>query len=88
LKYTLKKRGQEPHKFDIPLLVDTTEGFSGAEIEQVIVSALYTAFSYKTELSNQALLDEASHTRPLSTTMAEKIEWLREWARERTVRAE
>lgn len=87
-KIHLKKRGKEPGRFDIPLLVETTEGFSGAEIEQVIVSGLYTAFSDKTELSDGALLNEISHTRPLSVTMAEKIEWLREWARERTVKAE
>ncbi|HSE84471.1 MAG TPA: AAA family ATPase [Thermodesulfobacteriota bacterium] len=84
----LKKRGQEPNTFDIPLLVERTEGFSGSEIEQVIVSGLYTAFSNKTDLSDQTLLNEVSLTRPLSMTMAEKIGWLREWARERTVRAE
>ncbi|HEX3034175.1 MAG TPA: AAA family ATPase [Thermodesulfobacteriota bacterium] len=84
----LKKRGHQPIKFDISLFVERTEGFSGSEIEQVIVSGLYTAFSNKIELSNQTLLDEISLTRPLSMTMAERIAWLREWARERTVRAE
>lgn len=83
----LKKRGQEPNQFDLPILVEATDGFSGSEIEQVIVSGLYTAFSAKKELSNQILLDELKLTRPLSITMAERIAWLREWARERTVSA-
>ncbi len=84
----LKKRGQQPHRFDVTLLVETAEGFSGSEIEQVIVSGLYNAFFAKTELSTQMLLDEISLTRPLSITMGERITWLREWAKERTVSAQ
>lgn len=83
----LKKRGQEPNRFDLPVVVEATDGFSGSEIEQVIVSGLYTAFSAKKELSNEILLDEIKLTRPLSVTMMERIAWLREWARERTVSA-
>lgn len=84
----LKKCGQQPHRFDVTLLVETTEGFSGSEIEQIIVSGLYTAFSDKKELSTQTLLDEISLTRPLSITMEGRITWLREWAKDRTVSAE
>ncbi|HLE25239.1 MAG TPA: AAA family ATPase [Thermodesulfobacteriota bacterium] len=65
----LKKRGKQPHLFNVTLLVETTEGFSGSEIEQVIVSGLYSAFSAKTELSTQMLLEEISLTHPLSVTM-------------------
>ncbi|MGH7889109.1 MAG: AAA family ATPase, partial [Thermodesulfobacteriota bacterium] len=83
----LKKRGHETNQFDLQHLVELTEGFSGSEIEQVIVSGLYTAFSAKKELSSQILLDEIKLTRPLSAAMAERISWLREWARERTVSA-
>ena len=83
----LKKRGQEPNKFNLPVLVQGTDGFSGSEIEQVIVSGLYTAFSAKKELSNAILMDEIKLTRPLSVTMTERITWLREWAKERTVSA-
>jgi SpoVK/Ycf46/Vps4 family AAA+-type ATPase len=83
----LKKRGQKPNQFDLPILVRAADGFSGSEIEQVIVSGLYTAFSAKKELSNQILLNEIKLTRPLSITMAERIALLREWARERTVSA-
>ncbi len=64
-----------------------TEGFSGAEIEQVIVSGLYTSYSAKKELDTGTLAGEISATRPLSEIMAEKISRLREWAAERTVSA-
>ncbi len=86
-KVHLGKRGKNPGDFDLPGLVRITDGFSGSEIEQVIVSGLYTAFSAKKELSTQILTDEISLTCPLSETMAEKITWLREWASGRTVSA-
>jgi len=83
----LRKRKQDPAGFDLAALVAATDGFSGAEIEQVIVSALYTAFSEKTAVTTDTLLDEVRATRPLSETMAERITALREWACERTVSA-
>ena len=83
----LRKRGKNPSDFDLDPLVAAAEQFSGAEIEQVIVSALYTVFSEKKELSTDALLYEISSTRPLAHTMSERIDTLRTWARERTVSA-
>jgi SpoVK/Ycf46/Vps4 family AAA+-type ATPase len=83
----LKKRGKDPSGFDLTSLVRMTEGFSGSEIEQVIVSGLYTAYSAKKELDTQTLSGEISATCPLSQTMAEKIARLREWASGRTVSA-
>ncbi|MBZ5545911.1 MAG: hypothetical protein LAO07_19920 [Acidobacteriia bacterium] len=64
-----------------------TEGFSGAEIEQAIKSALCSAFSLKTQLSTELILKEAASTCPLSQTMKERVEGLREWARDRGVPA-
>lgn len=83
----LKKRGKEPRNFDMSSLVVATEGFSGSEIEQVIVSGLYTAFSASNELSTSILLGEIESTAPLSVTMSEGIESLRLWASGRTVGA-
>jgi SpoVK/Ycf46/Vps4 family AAA+-type ATPase len=83
----LRKRKQDPAHFDYGLLTPATNGFSGAEIEQVIVSALYTAFNDQTQLTTELLLREATATRPLAVVMAEKIEQLREWAKGRTVSA-
>jgi len=57
------------------------------EIEQVIVSGLYSAFSNNTELTTEILLNEISFTKPLTVTMRDRINYLREWARERTVSA-
>lgn len=80
----LRKRGQDPARFDVARLSAAAEGFSGAEIEQAVVSALYAVFAAGKELSTEAILEEISRTRSLSQTMAEKIAWLREWARDRT----
>ncbi len=83
----LARRGRDPEAFDLRALAAATPGFSGSEIEQVIVSALYTAFSSESTVDDQALLDEIAATRPLSVTMGEKVEAMRAWAQDRTVRA-
>ncbi len=84
----LTRRGQDPEQFDTWKLAETADGFSGAEIEQVIVSALYTAFSVNSSLSTEILLQEIRKTAPLSETRAEDIQALRKWAKERTVSAQ
>jgi hypothetical protein len=84
----LAKRGRDPAQFALPDLAARMEGYSGAEIEQVVLSAMYGAFAHDAELDNQHLLDEIARTVPLSTTMAEPIASLREWARHRAVPAE
>ena len=84
----LRKRKQDPARFDLSALAAATEGFSGAEMEQVIVGALYTAFARSETLSTQMLLDEIAATRPLSRTMHERLDDLRRWAAERTVGAD
>ena len=61
---------------------------SGAEIEQVIVSALYSAFSDNASLEPRYLIEEIARTKPLSKTRAEDITFLRQWAQERTVPAQ
>jgi SpoVK/Ycf46/Vps4 family AAA+-type ATPase len=83
----LERRKRNPATFDIARLVSLTDGFSGAEIEQAVVSALYTAFSRDEELTTQALADEVSLTKPLSVTMAERVTALRDWAKDRAVHA-
>jgi AAA+ superfamily predicted ATPase len=84
----LRKRGREPGVFDTASLAQASEGFSGAEIEQAIVSGLYTAFSQKQQLSTEILLGEIQSTQPLSVTRAEEITAIREWAKNRAVPAE
>lgn len=83
----LKKRKKDPSAFDLDLLAEASEGFSGAEIEQAIVSALYTAFSKGTDLTNGLIVEELKATKPLSVTRKEAIAALRRWAQGRTVMA-
>jgi SpoVK/Ycf46/Vps4 family AAA+-type ATPase len=84
----LAKRKRDPKKFRLDELAKTAEGFSGAEIEQAVVSGLYAAFSGNRELTTEDLVAECATTRPLSVLMAEKITELREWAEGRCVPAD
>ena len=84
----LKKRGRDVTVFDLPSLATASDGFSGAEIEQSIVAALYTAFSQKQQLTTEILLGEIRSTRPLSVTRAEDIQAIRDWAKTRAVSAD
>jgi len=84
----LKRRKRNPASFDLGALALATDGFSGAEIEQVVVSALYGAFSEERDIDTASLKAEAEATRPLSVTMAEKLQDLRAWAHDRAVPAE
>jgi SpoVK/Ycf46/Vps4 family AAA+-type ATPase len=77
----LAKRHRDPQKFDLDTLAQQTEGFSGAEIEQAIISALYDAFEADSELTDQDVLRNVRQTIPLSRTMQEQVSTLRNWAR-------
>jgi hypothetical protein len=83
----LKKRGRDPKEFGLEALAAASDGFSGAEIEQSIVAALYTAFSHKQQLSTAVIQGELAHTVPLSITRREDISAIRAWARGRAVPA-
>jgi hypothetical protein len=83
----LASRGQDPDSFDLNQLATEARDFSGSEIEEVVVSGLYTAFSDSHSLTTIDLHREVEATIPLAITMAEKVNALREWARSRTVRA-
>ncbi|MGD2067740.1 MAG: AAA family ATPase [Gemmatimonadota bacterium] len=83
----LEGRDQSPDAFDLAGLGRATEGFSGSEIEEVVVSGLYTVFGDDARLTQETLEEEIARTRPLSVTMAERVGALREWARGRTVPA-
>lgn len=68
-------------------LADLTEGFVGAEIEQVVISALYEAFFQKRPLEISDLGNTIKNVVPLSVTQKEQILALREWANIRAVTA-
>ena len=83
----LKKRGWHPEKFDVDDLARRSDGFSGAELEQIIVTALIDAFGQGHVLSYDDLERAWRSTVPLSKTMEDKIFALRNWAQDRTRRA-
>jgi len=76
----LEKRGRVPDGFDLDALAKRSEGFSGAEIEQAIVSGLFDAFSAETELDTAIVMHSIGETVPLSKTMSEELAKLRSWA--------
>jgi hypothetical protein len=76
----LAKRNRNPVEFDLPALAAASAEFSGAEIEEAIISALYDAFYAKQELATMHLLTTLSQTVPLARTMAEKVSEQRNWA--------
>ena len=88
LRLHLARRKLVADDFALPALAAASNGFSGAEIEQAIVSALYTAHAEKKALDTSLLMHEIRNTRPLSVVMAEQVSALRAWASERTVPAD
>jgi SpoVK/Ycf46/Vps4 family AAA+-type ATPase len=85
LQIHFRKRSLDPTHFDLPALVKATDGFSGSEIEQAIVSAMYSARAKREELTQEELIAEIQATRPLSVVMSEKVQEIRDWASTRTV---
>jgi hypothetical protein len=84
----LGKRGLELEAREVRALAHASAGFSGAELEQAVVSAIYTAHASGQPVTAAGVLAEIRGTRPLSTVMAERIASLREWAADRTVPAD
>lgn len=78
-------RKQDSKKFDLVKIVSASDGFSGSEIEQAVVAALYRALHQKTALSTDLLIEELTHTVPLSVTRREDIDALRQTAEGRFV---
>jgi SpoVK/Ycf46/Vps4 family AAA+-type ATPase len=84
----LARRRQEPGGFDLQELSRLADGFSGAEIEAAVVTALYHAFAERQPLGMDHLRQALRSTIPLSRTFRESIEALRAWARGRAVPAD
>jgi len=80
LRIHLKKRGRDPARFDIQRLARGSDGFSGAEIEEAINSALFDAFSVQQDLNTDFVHQNLKETVPLSKTMSEELGRLRSWA--------
>ena len=86
-KIHLSRRGVNVSGFKLEQLIKFTSGWTGAEIEQCVISALTTAHLADRELAEQDLINVAAKLVPLSRTMKEQINHIRGWAFERAVRA-
>lgn len=84
----LQRRELEVSAFDLQELAMLTDGFSGAEIEQAVFSALYTAQARQQDVGQVLLVEMLQRTVPLSVLMAEDLAALRNWAASRTVAAD
>lgn len=86
----LEKRGRNPKDFDLGTLAKQTKGFTGREIERIVISGLYNVF-YKNhetndtanDLTTNDLLEVIKDTIPISVTNKEKIEHLNNWCKNR-----
>jgi ATP-dependent 26S proteasome regulatory subunit len=83
----LAKRNKDPADFDLVSLSKSTPGFNGAEIEQVVLSAMYTSFDQNREVTMNDLYRSLGRMVPLSTTMSERIKEIKRWADTRAVKA-
>jgi AAA+ superfamily predicted ATPase len=84
----LKKRKRDSKKFDLGALAEASEGYSGSEIEQAVISALHEAFAERKGISTERILTVLKASPPLSVTLAERVECLRNWAEGRCVPAD
>ncbi|MEO1149159.1 MAG: AAA family ATPase, partial [Cyanobacteria bacterium J06638_22] len=79
----LSKRRSDIERFDLDQLVNICDGFSGAEIEQALIAAMYEAFAQDREFTQLDIIAAIKATLPLSKTMSEQVTALRDWARQR-----
>ncbi len=79
----LSKRKRDISRFDLDQLANVSDGFSGAEIEQALVAAMYDAFAQDREFTQLDIIAAVKATQPLSKTMSEQVTALRDWARQR-----
>jgi SpoVK/Ycf46/Vps4 family AAA+-type ATPase len=82
-KIHLSKRRKDISRFDLDQLAKVSEGFSGAEIEQAVIAAMYEAFAQDREFTQLDIIAAIKSTLPLSKTMTEQVTALRDWARQR-----
>ena len=82
-KIHLSKRKRDLSRFDLLQLSKVADGFSGAEIEQALIAAMYDAFAQDREFTQLDIIAAIKSTLPLSRTMTEQVTALRDWARQR-----
>ena len=80
----LRKRGRDPLQFPLADLAEQASRLTGAELEQTVTAALYTAFADRREVTPADVANAMNETVPLYDTYEERIKELRDWGRGRT----
>ncbi len=88
LSIHLSRRKLKPDQFDLPRLAKLSRDFSGSELEQAVISALFTAYQSETSLNDGHIEAEMRKSRPLAILSREKVAQLRQWAEKRCVKAD
>jgi SpoVK/Ycf46/Vps4 family AAA+-type ATPase len=83
----LKKKGRKADQFDIQKIVACSQGFSGSEIEQAIISALFDCFELGKDIDTDSVVNSCKEIIPLSYQMKELIDGMRDWAKSRARKA-
>ncbi len=83
LRIHLSKARRDAAQFELRDLVNASEGFSGAELEQAIFSAMHDSYFEGREVTAKDIVRAMQQTVPLSRTMREEIAALRAWASDR-----
>jgi SpoVK/Ycf46/Vps4 family AAA+-type ATPase len=78
----LRKRGRDPARFDVRRLASESDGYTGAELEQAIIDAMYAAFAEDRDIATEDVITAIARTVPLSKSQREVIERLRAWLRD------
>ena len=78
----IRKRGRDPRNYNIPKLIEETNGYVGAEIEQGIIDAMYNGFAERREFSTIDISDACKRLVPMSVSQRENINVLRKWLEE------
>ncbi len=86
-KIHLDRRGVDTSKFSFTQIVESTRDWTGAEIEQCVISALTRARLAERQLTEDDLIDAAAGAVPLARAMKEQVNHIRQWAFQRAVRA-
>ncbi len=83
----LRKRKRDENEYDLDKLAEVADGYSGAEIEQAIISAVHVAYAAQKTLTSKMIQEAVINSPPLSRAMAEKVDALNAWAKGRCVPA-
>ena len=83
----LRQRNRNPEQFDLTVVVEESERYSGAELEQVVVGAMFKSYADGREVDTDDLIDSVREIVPLAVTMDDQLKDLRDWARSRARRA-